>query len=172
MLIYLQMIESPKQQSAFEEIYLTYRKLMFHIANNILNNAEDAEDAVHNAFVAIAEHIEKIDAPVCPKTKDYIVTIVEGKAIDIYRKKNRHPHLSLCEEVIGFVVDPAECQGVTQCFARLPAQCRHILLLKYRYGYNNRELSQLLQLSEANVIKRIQRAKEKLAQLCEEEGVL
>ena len=172
MLIYLQMIESPQQQSAFEEIYLAYRRLMFHIANNILNNAVDAEDAVHNAFLAIAEHMKKIDVPVCPKTKGYVVTIVESKAIDIYRKKNRHPHLSLCEDVIGFVVDPAECQGVAQCFARLPAQYRHILLLKYRYGYGNRELAQLLQLSEANVIKRIQRAKEKLAQLCQEEGVL
>ncbi len=172
MLIYLQMIESPQQQSAFEEIYLTYRNLMFHIANNILNNDDDAEDAVHNAFVAIAENMEKIEVPVCPKTKGYVVTIVESKAIDIYRKKNRHPHLSLCEEVIGFAVDPAECQGITQCFALLPAQYRHILLLKYRYGYNNRELAHLLQLSEANVIKRTQRAKEKLAQLCKEERIL
>lgn len=172
MLIYLQIIESPQQQSAFEEIYLAYRNLMFCVASNILNNDADAEDAVHNAFVAIAENMQKIDVPVCPKTKGYVVTIVESKAIDIYRKKRRHPHLSLCEEVIGFVVDPTECQGVTQCFARLPAQCRHILLLKYRYGYDNRELAHLLQLSEANVIKRIQRAKEKLAQLCEEEGVL
>ena len=87
MLVYLQMIETPQQQSAFEEIYLAYRALMFHIANNILQNDEDAEDAVHNAFVVIAENIEKIEEPVCPKTKGYVVTIVESKAIDIYRKK-------------------------------------------------------------------------------------
>lgn len=172
MLIYLQIIESPQQQSTFEEIYLSYRKLMFHIANNILNNDADAEDAVHNAFVAIAENIEKIETPVCPKTKVYVVTIVESKAIDIYRKKNRHPHLPLSEEIIGFTIDPAEKQGVTHCFARLPAQYRHILLLKYRFGYDNRELARLLQLSEGNVIKRVQRAKEKLAQLCKEECIL
>ena len=127
---------------------------------------------MHNAFVAIAENMQKIDVPVCPKTKGYVVTIVESKAIDIYRKKNRHPHLSLLEEVTGFVVDPSDGQGIARCFALLPPQYRHILLLKYRYGYDNRELAHLLQLSEANVIKRTQRAKEKLAQLCEEEGVL
>jgi RNA polymerase sigma-70 factor (ECF subfamily) len=69
MLSYLQMIETPQQRSDFEKIYLTYRGLMFHIANNILQNDEDAEDAVHNAFVAIAENIQKIEEPVCPKTK-------------------------------------------------------------------------------------------------------
>lgn len=172
MLIYLQMIESPRQQTNFEEIYLTYRNLMFHIANNILHNIEDAEDAVHDALVSIAENIEKIEVPVCPKTKGYVVTIVESKAIDIYRKKNRHPHISLCEKITGISVDPTDCQGITRCFALLPTQYRHILLLKYHYGYSNRELSQLLHLSEANVIKRAQRAKEKLAQLCQEESVL
>lgn len=171
MLVYLQMIETPQQQSDFEKIYLTYRGLMFHVANNILQNAEDAEDAVHNAFVAIAENMEKIEEPVCPKTKGYVVTIVESKAIDIYRKKSRHPHLTLCEEVIGITVDPFAGEGIGRCFARLPAQSRHILLLKYRYGYTNRELAHLLRLSEANVIKRTQRAKEKLAQLCKEEGI-
>ena len=172
MLIYLQMIDSPQQQSAFEEIYLAYRRLMFHIANNILKNDADAEDAVHNAFIAIAENMDKIEAPVCPKTKVYVVTIVESKAIDIYRKKSRRPHISLSEEIIGLSIDPAETQGIAHCFARLPAQYRHILLLKYRFGYDSRELARLLQLSEANAIKRVQRAKEKLAQLCKEEGIL
>ena len=171
MLVYLQMLETPRQKSDFEEIYLAYRALMFHIADNILHNAEDAEDAVHNAFIVIAENMEKIETPVCPKTKIYAVTIVERKAIDIYRKKNRHPHLPLCEEVVGIAVDPTACDGIARCFARLPVKDRHILLLKYRYGYTNRELAHLLQLSEANVIKRTQRAKEKLAQLCKEEGI-
>lgn len=172
MLSYLQMIETPQQRSDFEKIYLTYRGLMFHIANNILQNDEDAEDAVHNAFVAIAENIQKIEEPVCPKTKGYVVTIVESKAIDIYRQKSRRSHLPLCEDVVGISVEPFAGEGIGRCFARLPAQHRHILLLKYRYGYNNRELSRLLQLSESNVIKRTQRAKEKLAQLCKEEEIL
>lgn len=171
MLIYLQTIDAQSQQAVFEKIYAAYRGLMFYIAKNILLNDEDAEDAVHNAFIAIAENIGKIDVPVCPKTKGYVVTIVESKAIDIYRKNNRHPHLSLCEEVIGLTVDPAECQGIARCFARLPARYRHILLLKYRYGYNNQELAKLLHISYANTLKLIQRAKEKLAQFCKEEDI-
>ena len=39
---------------------------MFYIAQNILHNVEDAEDAVHNAFVKIAENIDKIKDAISP----------------------------------------------------------------------------------------------------------
>lgn len=77
MLIYLQMLETPEEKSLFEQIYLEYCGLMFHVAYEILHNEQDAEDAVHQAFVKIAENIKKIDAPVCPKTHSYVVTIME-----------------------------------------------------------------------------------------------
>ena len=82
MLIYLQMLETPEEKSLFEQIYLEYCGLMFHVAYEILHNEQDAEDAVHQAFVKIAENIKKIDAPVCPKTHSYVVTIVEHQAIE------------------------------------------------------------------------------------------
>ena len=85
MLIYLMMIESPEDSSKFEMIYYQYRALMYHIAYKILNNEHDAEDAVHSAFVKVAENISKIENAVCPKTQSYVVTIVENKAIDLYR---------------------------------------------------------------------------------------
>lgn len=77
MLIYLQMLESPEEKSILEQIYLEYRGLMYHVAYEILHNEQDAEDAVHHAFVKIAENIKKITDPVCPKTHSYVVTIVE-----------------------------------------------------------------------------------------------
>ena len=84
MLIYLQMLESPEEKSILEQIYLEYRGLMYHVAYEILHNEQDAEDAVHHAFVKIAENIKKITDPVCPKTHGYVVTIVEHQAIDQY----------------------------------------------------------------------------------------
>ena len=57
MLMYFTMIDSPPNQSKFEKIYLTYRNLMYRAAYSILKNEADAEDAVHNAFVKIAENI-------------------------------------------------------------------------------------------------------------------
>ena len=64
MLIYLQMIDTPEERSKFEQIYLEYKGLMFHVAYDILHNEQDAEDAVHQAFVKVAENIKKIGEPV------------------------------------------------------------------------------------------------------------
>ena len=172
MIIYLQMIDAPEDKHKFEVLYTEYRGLMFYIANQILNNKQDAEDAVHTAFVSIAENIQKIDEPICPKTKGYIVTITESKAIDLYRRKQRHPQHPLDEETEGLSVSYDGAYPIARCFARLPASFRHILMLKYRYGYSSREIAKMLNISEANAIKRIQRAKHKLEELCLEEELL
>ena len=76
------------------------------------------------------------------------------------------------EETAGLAVTYDGTDAIARCFALLPAQAKHILLLKYRYGYDNREISKMLNISEANTIKRIQRAKQKLEELCLEEGLL
>lgn len=57
MLIYVQMIETPQDKSKFEAIYEEYYGLMYHTAYKYLKHEQDAEDAVHHAFVKIAENI-------------------------------------------------------------------------------------------------------------------
>ena len=53
MIIYLQMIESDEDKSKFEQLYIMYKGLMFHVAMKILKNEFDAEDAVHQAFLSL-----------------------------------------------------------------------------------------------------------------------
>ena len=112
MLIYLMMIDSPEDQSKFEKVYLTYKGLMYHTAYKVLNNEEDAEDAVHNAFVKIAENISKIGESVCPKTQVYVVTIVENKAIDLYRANQRRSKVIYFDEISGITVDENKVHGL------------------------------------------------------------
>ena len=108
----------------------------------------------------------------CPKTKSYIVTIVESKAIDIYRKKQRHPQLLWEEETVGFSVEYTDSHTIAACMAKLPARYREVLLLKYAYGYTCREIGRLMGISAVNADKLLQRAKAKLERLCKGEGLL
>lgn len=172
MLIYLMMIESPEDQSKFEKVYLTYKGLMYHTAYKVLNNEEDAEDAVHNAFVKIAENISKIEEPVCPKTQVYVVTIVENKAIDLYRANQRRHKVIYLDEISGIEIEESKLHGLTACLAKLSPRYRQIILLKYYQGFSCREIAKQLDITEANAIKLDQRAKTKLLQICKEEGVL
>ena len=172
MIIYLSMMDSTEDQSKFEKIYYEYKGLMYYVANAILHNEHDSEDAVHLAFVKIAENIDKITEVVCPKTKSYIVTIVENKAIDLYRKKQRQPFVELNEEITGLSVEYHGSNNLTKCLLRLPAHYREIILLKYYHGYSSKEISKMLGLSEANTMKTEQRAKKKLLIFCKEEEIV
>ena len=89
MMIYLQMLESDKDKQKFEQLYTIYKGLMFHVAMQLLSNEQDAEDAVHQAFLSILECFSGVSEVRSPKTRSFVVIITERKAIDIMRKKSR-----------------------------------------------------------------------------------
>ena len=59
MLIYTQTIECLSDKRKFDLIYHTYRHMMYRRAYRILRNAQDAEDAVHEALITVSKNIEK-----------------------------------------------------------------------------------------------------------------
>ena len=172
MISYLSVLDTQNKKSTFEEIYLAYRKQMYYAAFQILRHPEDAEDAVHQAFVKIAENIEKFSDIHCPKTRSLCVTIVENKAIDIYRKRRRSIPFSAVDHLPEPVTEGPGTGRLKDCISRLPPSYRHVLVLHHLYGYKYREIAQLLGISVANALKTDQRAKARLEKICEEEGIL
>lgn len=176
MLIYLSLIAGQADRDKFELIYHQYRGLMFYTARSILQNDRDAEDMVHDAFVKIAGQIEKISDPVCPKTRAFVVIIVERLSINLYHAKRRKAPLSLEEENVN-VPNPSrldgleQADGISRAIALLPARYRELLMLKYDSGFDDREIAKLLDMSAANVTRTIQRAKKKLQENLEREGI-
>lgn len=171
MLIYSQTIELASERSKFETIYLLYRDLLYRAALAILKNPQDAEDAVHSAFVSIAENLGKIGAADNPKTKGYIVTIVRNSAINIYRKKQNHPRSEYLDAVAGVQRQYDGGNDVAKCMLKLPERQRAVIVLKYCHGYSLKEIAAMLDISYQNVLKIEQRAKAKLRSLCAEEGI-
>lgn len=171
MLIYLQMIETPEEQSKFVTIYEQYRDYLYRVAFAVLHNEEDAEDAVHYAFVKVAENIKKIGEPECLKTRGYVVTIVRNRAIDVYRKKQAHPQAEYKDAVKGMWVEYDGENRVAECILKLSDRQRDLMILKHQYGYDLREIAQILGISYRNALQIEQRAKAKLRVLCEEEGI-
>ena len=167
MLVFTQMPETTDERLKIEEIFHTYGNLMFHVANKILNNDHDAEDAVQQAMFAIYQNLEKFSEIKCPQSRSFIVTIVERKAIDLYRAKQRNAVVPFEEEFINVpapsVVDAAvERTDLAKAMAMLPTRYRELLFLKFDNGYSEREIAVMCSMTEANVKKTIQRAKKKL----------
>ena len=165
MLIYLTMIEAEEDRHRFLSLYRRYKKLMLYIAHDILHDPHDAEDAVHEAFLRLAEMIEKIHEIDCPETRSLIVMITKSKAIDLYRKKKRRAGTVPLEEGVE------RGDGVARAIAALPRRERDVLLLKYDQGYGNSEIGKLLGLRPDHISQIAHRAKEHLRKNLEEMGV-
>ena len=120
MLEYLATMETADDRTRFESLYLAYRGLMYHVAYHILKNPQDAEDAVHQSFVKLAEHMATIPDGPCPRTRNLVVTVAERKAIDLYRSHQRHPETELDEQTVWSAVWPMPwhpCRpGTGRCF--------------------------------------------------------
>ena len=174
MIMYLQMLETSEERIRFEELVHTYKNLMFYVAKQILNNDYDAEDAVQQAFFAILKNFEKISEIKCPKTRSFVVTVVERKAIDLYRSKDRNAAVSFGEEFINIPACTEDVvsdrMNLAMTMAMLPTRYRELLLLKYDSGYSEQEIAAMLSMTTANVQKTIHRAKKKLEMLLEGEA--
>lgn len=170
MLVYTLTLVSAQDRTKLERLYYEYRSVMFCAANEILHNEHETEDAVQQAFMKIAENLDKVPDELSNKTKAFVVTIAENTAIDRYRKLKRHGDCELCEEACGIEANSAD--ELVSCILKLPARYRQFILLKYYHGYSTREIAKLLGMSSAAASKTAQRAKQRLEQLCREAGLL
>lgn len=175
MLVCMALIEGARQKLRFGMLILRYEKLMFRIANSILNNEKDAEDALQEAFLSIAKNFSKISELDDNKTRAYIVTVVERKAINIYNRKKAHPSVSY-EEYLeaadsGFSPDHHGLSPLAAALSRLPREQRELILLKYDCGFTSKEIAKMLDSTDGAVRQKLLKAKEQLRKELEKEGV-
>lgn len=157
--IYLAMLDSEEEKSKFESLYLTYRKLMFHVANGILNDEGLAEDAVHQAFLKILENFDKVGEISCHKTRSYVVIIVRNAAINMYNSRKRHFAVPI--EEAAFCAAEEKLERTDD----LDGLAKAVLKLKYVQEFSNAEIAGMLGISEAAVRKRLKRARRMLEEI-------
>lgn len=166
MILYLQMIETDADKVKFEQLYTLYRDQMHHVAYRILKNDHDAEDAVHQAFLALIKNLEKISAIKCPETRSYIVITVERKALDIIRTNGKYA-AEYIDELNGLEVPMPGDSGLADAMAQLLPRYREVLLLRFDCGYSTKEMAEILDMKQDSVQKLIWRAREALAEILE-----
>ena len=175
LVFYLSLLETQEEKDKFEQLYIQYRKLMFYIAKGILQDDFLAEDAVHNAFLRIINHLDKIEEISCHKTKSFMVIVVENVSKDLYNKRKKRPTISN-EDIDSAVVDKNDvadniiaqmtAEEVIKKIQLLPDIFREVLLLKFVHEMNDKEIAKVLEISPAAARKRVERARQRIAVLC------
>ncbi len=168
MLIYLQALPTEQERRTFEALYLRYRGLMLSVAHRFLTEPQDAEDAVHQAFLSILKNFHKISTTDCPETRAFVVITVERKALDILRSRKKTIPLEEMER--GVEIPLPGDNGLADTLLKLPARYRQVLLLRFAYGYTTRELAKEFGMTQSAVQKLVWRAKEALERCLVEGG--
>jgi len=164
--LYLQTLETDEERGRFARLYTRYRDLMFRAAVRILKNDMDAEDAVHQAFLAILKHFSKIRKIDDPATKAYVVVIAERKAIDALRARKEIAAPELDAPVPFSAPEDAD---LADAIRSLPARYREALLLRYAHGYTAAELAALWGIKKSSAQTVLWRAKKALEERLEGE---
>lgn len=177
--VYLAFIDNPNNKEKFTQIYYTYKDRMFCVAMNVLHDATLAEEVVQDSFLKIAKIISDFSDPTCSKTASLIVIIVRNTSYDCLRKEKPGSTVPFDEAVETTVSvkmpDIADVMSggigdVMDIISSMDRIYSDVLKLKYIYGYNNAEISKLLNISAKNTEMRIYRAKLILKSKLEEKG--
>ena len=175
--MYLSIVETEEQRSMVERLYIDQKQTMYHTAFAILKNKQDAEDAVHEAFLRIITNIDKLSDIGSEKIKSFVIIVVKNIAIDIYRKRQKNVIVDVPEdddanisEVERKVLESSEYDILNKVVGMLPETQRNVLILKYYHDMTTADISAMLCVTASAVRTRICRAERKLAKLLEEEN--
>lgn len=165
------MIESDEDKIKFEILYKKYKYLMYDMANKVLHDKYLAEDTVHDTFVKITKKMSDIGDVDAKKTKNFIMVVTKNTALDAYRKraKSMMQEISVDENEDSDLFISNENKDLSDLVCKdntildivrdLPDKYKEVFLLKYVNNYNNKEISEILNISEDAVRQRILRGR-------------
>jgi len=171
------MLETPAEQARISDIYYEYEPVMLRHALLLARNKEMAEDAVHNAFLAIIKHKEKLFSLSERELKTQVVIFTKNKCIDMIRKDKPlvdnpiHETGDILESndipIEDQIIMNDEFESIRRHMRSLDETSRLVLEMKYLLGMSYKEIGEALNMTPKHVDTRIMRSKEKVRKLAE-----
>ena len=90
--LYLAYLDTEEDKKQFEEMFMSYRKQMISLAFSILKNQEDAEDAIHNVFLRIAQKNWDTVRSIEDKTdlRNYLLKSTKNASLNILKIRSKN----------------------------------------------------------------------------------
>ena len=144
---------------AFTELIETRMKSLYRAAIAILENDEDAADAIQDTIISCWEKLGTLKKPQYFRT--WIMRILINKCYDLQRKKKLYVPIESQPE--PQIYDEYNIE-LKEALAFCGEKYGLILTLYYGEGYKIREISDILDIPAATVQTRLRRARMKLAE--------
>lgn len=163
---YLAMLDTPEEESKFEELYNQFKPTLITVAHQILDDMDLAEDAVHDAFLSLARNMDKISNRKCIQIRNYLIIIVRNSSYRIYNKRKKEICADEIDENIPDfqnveidIEEKAEQQKLMELIKMLDEKYADVLILKYFYDLPDKEIARSLGISLENAKIRLHRGK-------------
>ena len=163
-------------EASFEALILSCKGRAYSLAYRYMNNEEDAQDVLQEAFIKIYRGLSSFNMDSSFDT--WVYRIVVNAANDALRKRKKTAALQLiytddedrnpAEEVPDDAPTPEEAleskeheNYITECLNKLDEEHRQVLILRDIQGFSYEEISDLTGCSLGTVKSRISRARKK-----------
>jgi len=159
-------------QEAYFRLYKLYARSMYNVGYRIVNNADEAQDVLQEAFISAFKNLEfyRGDATFGA----WLKRIVVHKAIN-YLKKRRMERLpeddnwDISQEVDEEGEFPHPVESVRNAIEKLPDGYRAVLSLYLIEGYDHGEISEILGITESTSKSQFNRSKKRLREILEQD---
>ena len=164
-----------RSEQGIRELDNKYGTVCHNLSYNIVNNRQDAEECVNDAYLGAWNAIP----PVRPNPLlSYIVKIVRNISLKIYwrkeaAKRNGHYTIAL-EEIEGYIADQKTVEDeiearelariIGEFLDTMTLENRVIFMRRYWFADSYKDIAKFVGLSEKNISVRLTRIREKMKQ--------
>jgi RNA polymerase sigma-70 factor (ECF subfamily) len=159
----------PQSWERFEALYRSARDDIYAYVATLLRDPSAAEDVTALAFERAYRRRRTFDRR-RGEERAWLFGIARNAALDELRRRRRLAHLAADPEAEPVADDAADGivrrTAVRAALEELSGRERELVALKFHGGLSNRELAQVLGVSESNAGTMLHRAIEKLRKAC------
>ena len=138
--VYLAMLDTEAEKQSFEKIYEKYKDRMIGLAFSILKDKYYAEEALDDAFVAIAKTIHSLPQDDELHKSNYIYKVVRNAAMRVLKKNNKSVPLDVYtdpnnisdhQNPLDDLIDQENTKRIIDYIKEMPEDSRDILMMRY-----------------------------------------
>ncbi len=150
-------------------LYEDYADRFYAAAYAILQNREEAEDAVGETFVRLIENRDAFLQIPEEKRPAYAKKILKNVSLDMIRKQKNHAAAELTDDIMFddiSIEEKAEGKAgrnmLMECINLMSDAIRQALYLRMNYGFSSKQIAKTLGISDTAARKRLSDAQKQI----------
>lgn len=148
------------------DLFQRYKDPVYRLALSMTGSPQDAEDVAQTVFLKLLEHRPALEAG---KERAWLLQVTANQCRSLWRCMKRR-HTVPLEEALDVAARPEE-ERLLHDIMGLGRGERAVLYLFYYEDFSTREIADMLRISQSAVTTRLQRARKKLRNILEQEGI-